>query len=256
MSCAVEELELAQEDFRIVRIVNKAKRGDQHAFNKLLKMVEPDLRKLANHFFIAGADKEDVMQELRLGVVKAVNSYDSTKDTSFKNFCVNLVCKRHLATAISSARRMKNSILNDSVSLDAPLVLSDDGTFQTLSDYIPDRPNALDEAKDVDLLDEIVIREELKETAGLLKEKLTPLEEDIFTHYGYNSSYKEISQALDVPAKCVDNALTRIRKKATEVYNIYKEANLKFEGSLYKEEVIVIEEYILEKDKLQNPPKG
>ena len=94
MSCAVEELELAQEDFRIVRIVNKAKRGDQHAFNKLLKMVEPDLRKLANHFFIAGADKEDVMQELRLGVVKAVNSYDSTKDTSFKNFCVTTLITR------------------------------------------------------------------------------------------------------------------------------------------------------------------
>ena len=29
--------------------------------------------------------------------------------------------------------------------------------------------------------------------------------------------------ALNVPSKCVDNALTRIRKKATEVYIQFKE---------------------------------
>ena len=52
-------------------------------------------------------------------------------------------------------------------------------------------------------------------------EKLTPLEEDIFVEYGFNSSYKEISNSLNVPPKCVDNALTRIRKKASEVYVQY-----------------------------------
>jgi hypothetical protein len=114
---------MATEDPKIVRIVNKAKKGDDKAFKTLLKMVEPDLKKIASHFFILGGDREDVMQELRLGVYKAVNSYDCTKDTTFKNFCVNLVCKRHLATAISSAKRMKNSVLNDSLSLDSPIIL-------------------------------------------------------------------------------------------------------------------------------------
>ena len=81
---------MATEDFRIVRIVNRAKAGNEAAFKKLLKMVEPDLKKIAPHFFIVGGDKEDVMQELRLGVFKAVNSYDCTKDTTFKNFCVKV----------------------------------------------------------------------------------------------------------------------------------------------------------------------
>ena len=49
------------------------------------------------------------------------------------------------------------------------------------------------------------------------------LEAEIFVEYGLNSSYKEISSTLDVPAKCVDNALTRIRKKASEVYNQFKD---------------------------------
>jgi len=92
---------MATEDPKIIRLVSKAKKGDNRAFSTLMKMVEPDLKKLANHYFIIGGDREDVLQELRLGVFKAINSYDSTKDTTFKNFCVNLVCKRHLATAIS-----------------------------------------------------------------------------------------------------------------------------------------------------------
>ena len=186
-------------------------------------MVEPDLKKIAPHFFIVGGDKEDVMQELRLGVFKAVNSYDCTKDTTFKNFCVNLVCKRHLATAIASAKRMKNSLLNDSVSLDAPFILNDDCNFNSLGDYIPDKKNPFDESPEVNLVEDIIVKEELEINSTMLLHKLTSLEAEIFVEYGQNSSYKEISQTLQVPAKCVDNALTRIRKKASEVYTQFKE---------------------------------
>jgi RNA polymerase sporulation-specific sigma factor len=213
---------MATEDPKIVRLVNKAKKGDEKSFKQLLKMVDGDLRKIAGHYFILGGDREDVMQELRLGVFKAVNSYDCTKDTSFKNFCVNLVCKRHLATAISSAKRMKNSVLNDSISLDAPIILGDDGNLQTLADFIPDKQNPYDESPEVNLVEDIIIREEFDLNTKKLLEKLTPLEAEIFSEYGTNSSYKEISITLSVPAKCVDNALTRIRKKANEVYIQFK----------------------------------
>lgn len=228
---------MAAEDVKIIRIVKKAKNGDNKSFNQLLKMVEPDLKKIASHFFILGGDREDVLQELRLGVVKAVNSYDPTKDTTFKNFCVNLVCKRHLATAISSAKRMKNSILNDSVSLDAPIILGDDGNLQTLADFIPDRINPFDESPETNLVEDIIIKEEYEQASSLLKEKLTDLEEDIFVEYGYNSSYKEISNSLNVPPKCVDNALTRIRKKATEVYHVYsQQETILIQSKIIKEE--------------------
>jgi RNA polymerase sporulation-specific sigma factor len=213
---------MAAEDPKIVRLINKAKKGEKKAFDTLMKMVEGDLKKLANHYFIIGSDREDVMQELRLGVFKAVNSFDCTKDTTFKNFCVNLVCKRHLATAIASAKRMKNSALNDSVSLDAPFILNDDGNYHSLGDYIPDKKNPYDESPPVNLLEDIIVREELEINSELLMDKLTPLEADIFVEYGLNSSYKEISNNLSVPAKCVDNALTRIRKKASEVYDQFK----------------------------------
>lgn len=216
---------MATEDISIIRLVSKAKRGDEQAFKTLLKLVDSDLKKIAGHYFILGGDKEDVMQELRLGVYKAVNCYDSTKDTSFKNFCINLVCKRHLATAISSAKRMKNSALNDSISLDAPIILGDDGNLQTLADFIPEKQNPYDESPECNLVEDILIKEEYEINTTRLLEKLTPLEAEIFKKYGLNSSYKEISISLSVPAKCVDNALTRIRKKAAEVYIQFKVEN-------------------------------
>ena len=220
---------MATENPKIVRIVQKAKKGDEKSFKMLLKMVDGDLRKIAGHYFILGGDREDVMQELRLGVYKAVNSYDPTKDTTFKNFCVNLVCKRHLATAISSAKRMKNSVLNDSISLDAPIILGDDGNLQTLADFIPEKQNPYDESPEVNLVEDIIIREEYQINTQKLLTRLTPLEAEIFNEYGLNSSYKEISITLNVPAKCVDNALTRIRKKANEVYVQYKKDDEKKE---------------------------
>lgn len=216
---------MATEDISIIRLVSKAKKGDEAAFKTLLKMVDSDLKKIAAHYFILGGDKEDVMQELRLGVYKAVNCYDSTKDTTFKNFCINLVCKRHLATAISSAKRMKNSVLNDSISLDAPIILGDDGNLQTLADFIPEKQNPYDESPECNLVEDILIKEEYEINTNRLLERLTPLEAEIFKKYGLNSSYKEISISLSVPAKCVDNALTRIRKKATEVYVHFKYEN-------------------------------
>lgn len=210
------------QDFRIIQLVRDAKLGDERAFSRLLDHMEPDLKKVAAHYFIQGQDREDVLQELRIGVHKAVQSYDETQNTTFRSFCINLVCKRHISTAIHSALRYKNAILNEAISLDAPMVLGDDGNMQTLADFIPDRGNPLDtDYGDRTILDDLIAQEELDENTRRLRPRLTSLEEQIFEEYGYDSSYKDIAGNLDVPMKCVDNALGRIRKKAGEVYQQY-----------------------------------
>ena len=207
------------QDYKIIQLVKEAKQGDQRAFSRLLDHMEPDLKKIASCYFIQGQDKEDVLQELRIGVHKAVQSYDETKETTFRSFCVNLVCKRHISTAIHAARRYKNTILNEAISLDAPMILGDDGNMQTLAEFIPDRSNPLDEDLGPNsALDEMIAREEFEENTNRLRPRLTELEERIFEEYGYDSSYKDIAISLNIQPKCVDNALMRIRKKASEVY--------------------------------------
>ena len=208
------------QDLYILQLVRRAKTGDERAFSRLLDEIEPDLKKVAHQYFIQGQDKEDVLQELRIAVYKAVGSYDESKNTTFKSFCINLVCKRHISTAIHSALRHKNKTLNNAVSLDAPVIMGDDGNMQSLSEFIPDRDNPLEEdLGDRNILDDLISREELEDNRKLLAPRLTSLEGRIFEQYGHSSSYKDIAEALGIEPKCVDNALMRIRKKASEVFD-------------------------------------
>lgn len=187
--------------------VEKAKNGDTDAFEKILKHLEQDLKKIANKYYIVGSDEKDVMQECRLGLFNAIKYYNHESNMKFKYFTL-LCCKRHLMTAMSHANTQKFKLQNEAVSLSAPVSNSEDEGIQTYADYIPD-PNS-------DLLQNYIIQEEFNNNIAMVSVKLTPLEMAIFGQFAHNSSYKDIADALGVKHKAVDNALLRIKKKARE----------------------------------------
>jgi RNA polymerase sporulation-specific sigma factor len=194
-------------------LVRKAKAGDDQAFKEIIKILDSDLKKISNKYYIVGSDDNDVLQECRIGVWKAIKDYDENGGMTFKNFSVNLCVKRHLITAMSHANTQKFKLQNEAISLSTPISQSDEEGVQTYSDYIPD-PNA-------DLLNQYIIQEEFDANLELITDKLTDLEASIFNQYAFNSSYKDIAKALEVKPKTVDNALMRIRKKASETYQHY-----------------------------------
>ena len=63
-----------------------------------------------------GAEKEDIMQEGMIGLFKAIKSYDSDKQNSFKSFA-NICIERQLITAIKTSNRQKHMPLNSYLSL-------------------------------------------------------------------------------------------------------------------------------------------
>ena len=74
----------------------------------------------ARGYFLAGADKEDIIQEGMIGLVKAIRDYRPEREASFKGFaeiCIN----RQIITAIKSATRQKHIPLNTYVSLSRPV---------------------------------------------------------------------------------------------------------------------------------------
>jgi RNA polymerase sporulation-specific sigma factor len=200
-------------DQLLQNLASKAKNGSDEAFEQILKILDKDIKKLANKYYIVGSDSNDVLQECRIGVWKAVKDYDDSAGMSFKNFSLNLCCKRHLITAMSHANTQKFKLQNESISLSAPVSNSDDDGVQTYADYIPDLS--------FDLLDDYVIKEEFDTNLTIISDQLTNLEMSIFNQYSVNSSYKDIAKALGVKTKTVDNALMRIRKKASTVYKVY-----------------------------------
>jgi len=194
-------------------LVVKAKNGDQRSFDQILEILDSDIKKLAHKYYIVGSDENDVIQECRIGVWKAVKDFDDSMGMTFKNFSLSLCCKRHLITAMSHANTQKFKLQNEAVSLSAPVSQNEEDGVQTYADYIPDHNS--------DLLENFIIQEEFDTNLELISDKLTKLEMSIFTQYAFNSSYKDIAKALDVKPKTVDNALMRIRKKSNETYQVY-----------------------------------
>ena len=205
---------MSKDTEQFLRLLKSAKNGDDRAFDKILSELEPELKKIAKRYYISGSDPQDVLQEGRIGVWKAVQDFDEDKDTTFKNFALNLVVKRHVITAVAAANRKKFDLHNNAASLDTAVWTGEDDSEQSLGDFIADT--------EMPLLDQLLQKEEYEENSTKVTKRLTPLERAIFMEYSCEESYKDIAEALDIKPKAVDNALMRIRKKANDVWTQYE----------------------------------
>lgn len=191
-------------------------RAAERAFEQLLREMEPELKKVISRFYISGADKDDVLQEARIGFAKAVDDFKEEGGLTFKNFSVNLCCKRHLITTINQALRKKYELHKNALWLATPIRSAEGDAEQTLEDFIEDKSIQSP-------LNHILVEEENSEIQSMMLGELTGLETSIFIEYLEHKTYKEIADFLHVSPKVVDNALMRIRKKLKKVYGEYRE---------------------------------
>ena len=141
-----------------------------------------------------------------IGLFNAVRDYNPDKEASFSSFA-ELCVRRHIYTAIRTAGRQKHIPLNNYVSLSKPI--DEEQPDTTLSDVIAG-PVLSDPEK-------LYIRNEnLRAVEAEIEEKLTDLEQRVLILHLQGMSYSEISEIINKPAKSIDNALQRIKKKLDE----------------------------------------
>ena len=168
--------------------------GKNEAADLLLARYKPLVLKLSRARFIAGGERDDLIQEGMIGLYKAVRDYDPEKTASFATFAA-LCADRQMLNAIDASRREKNLPLNNSVGL------TDEELEQAIR-QIAESP------------EKIVIEQEITdEKIARLRENLSPFEKKVFGLYISGFDYREIASVLGKPPKSVDNALQRIRKK-------------------------------------------
>ena len=187
-------------------IVRRAQEGNVRAIEELIDENMDIVYAKARYFFIKGLDKDDVIQEGRVGLYKAIRDYKEEREASFRGFA-QLCIHRQLVSAIKKANRQKHMPLNNSTSLDKSI---DKGENQrTYNEIISDDSDDLEEF--------FIYRELIDLLMDEIKENLTELEHNAFIKYLENKSYRQISDELEVNLKSVDNALQRARKKMEEI---------------------------------------
>ena len=174
--------------------------GDREAEEILVKRYLRTVRVCARPFFLAGGDSEDLIQEATFGLLKAIREFDLGHDAKFKTFAE--VCIRNrIRSAVATASRSKHAPLNESVPFESPMLGSGAS------------PEEL-----------YISREEEAERFSLLDQKLSPLERKILVLFLHGLSYREISEQVGRPAKSVDNAIQRIRRKMAGDFGVISES--------------------------------
>ena len=103
----MEDLESASDEELVARFQG----GHEPAVEALLHRYRNFARLKARSYFLAGADKDDIVQEGMIGLYKAIRDFSSEHDTSFRAFA-ELCITRQIITAIKTATRQKHQALN------------------------------------------------------------------------------------------------------------------------------------------------
>ena len=67
-------------------LVSCAQNGDKKAEGTIISRYSEIVNMKARRFFIVGAEKDDIVQEGLIGIYKAIKSYSTDRDNSFKTF--------------------------------------------------------------------------------------------------------------------------------------------------------------------------
>jgi RNA polymerase sporulation-specific sigma factor len=178
-----------------------ASNGDDDATDYLLIKYKNFAKRKARSYFLAGADRVDIVQEAMIGLYKAIRDYNPNRLSSFYSFA-DLCITRQIITAVKTATRQKHIPLNSYVSLDKPI---EDESDRTLLD--------ITKSSDLNPVNIIIDEENKNEIESKIDELLSELERNVLNFYLQDKSYQQIAEDLNRHVKTIDNALQRIKKK-------------------------------------------
>ena len=189
------------------QVIQEIQSGDNTALNYMMNKYNDLVNMKASKFFMAGAERDDIIQEGLIGLYKATKSFNVEKQNSFKTFA-NLCIERQLITALKTSNRQKNMPLNSAFSLN-----------QSAYDENEDVEvvEILDTKTAEDPLDTITKKEYYSSIENKIDESLSDFERQVLHYYKQGKSYALIAEKLGTKVKSVDTAIQRIRKKANKI---------------------------------------
>ena len=199
-------------DYEVLEdIVSLAKTGDSMAYEYLINRFEPLIKGMGRRYFLPKESNDDLIQEGKIAIFKAVRTYKKEFGIPFASF-VRMVLSRKFKQAITMGNAAKHQVFNTAYSLDKTNNVStpaDNLLVSSVKDYEND-PGQV-----------VVARLHYKFIVNSLIAEFTDLEQQVFhTYFMKQMKPAEISNIFGITTKCIDNTVTRIKKKALK----YKES--------------------------------
>ena len=170
----------------------KLAKTDEASMEVLLTRYKPLVSKIARQYFAMGGEYDDLVQEGMIGLYKAIQSYDDSKEASFKTFA-SLCITRQMLSAIRKTKTIKGKMF---------------------AELIDDELITVDTVSDIENPEELAISKQKGEFINQeIQSNLSEFELKVLIKYCSGMSYDDIATECEVSKKSVDNALSRIRSK-------------------------------------------
>ena len=184
-------------------LIEKAQQHDEQAMEDLLHLFKPKVIAISREYFLIGADVDDLIQVGMIGLYKAINIYDKTKNKNFSAFA-SLCIHRQLQTAVKNANRIKNAPLNSYLPINYYGGIGQDdekyGRFVIVDDNSDFEKEYIDKE-----LNAIVISK--------VKNLLTEQQFEMLKMFLNGVNYVTMAEHFDISTKQVDNTLQAIKRK-------------------------------------------
>ena len=190
------------------RVTELAVSGDSAAADYLMDKYKELVRARARTLYLAGGDREDLIQEGMIGLYKAVRDYDPSQNVPFCAFA-QLCINRQMYSAVKSANTQKNKPLNDYISFEQ--IASDDcgGAGDIWIGFEGEKKSNPEEF--------VIDREMTNMIEYQLVGRLSDMEREIFKYYMNDLSYDDIANKTGKSVRSVGNAMQRIKQKLCRV---------------------------------------
>ncbi len=182
---------------------------DMYDIEFLMEKYKGLVRSISRRFYIAGADAEDVAQEGMIGLYNSIRTFEPDKNVPFSLFAAMCI-ERQIKTAVTASNRRKQTPLNGAVSLETTVSVDEEGEDLHLYDVMPD--NNATSPEDT-MVEKLTWNDYLEKLTAVLSK----MEKKVLDLFLQGLDYKEIAEKLSISEKAADNALQRIRRKASAI---------------------------------------
>lgn len=178
-------------------LIRRLRAGEGQIEDYLLEKYKPFVKSKSRVLFLAGGDREDLIQEGMIGLFKAIRDFEPENGAYFAAFA-RLCVERQMYTAIEAAARQKNAPLNGYISLSEE------------AEHLTDR--GIEEA--------VIEKASYQQSYEYIQQFLSSMEKEVLELYLEGRDYTEIAVILGKKDKSIDNALQRIKTKIRKHTNL------------------------------------